>query len=79
MSATGIAGYWSLFEPRVPGFIHIPAPYPCRAATPDESVSALEAAIVREGADASIGVSRQTSCSLPRQSRLAMSRSAASA
>jgi adenosylmethionine-8-amino-7-oxononanoate aminotransferase len=31
MSATGIAGYWPLFEPRVPGFIHIPSPYPYRA------------------------------------------------
>ena len=25
MSATGIAGYWPLFEPRVPGFIHVPS------------------------------------------------------
>ena len=41
MSATGIAGYWPLFEPRVPGFIHIPP----------LSASALEDAIVREGAD----------------------------
>ena len=31
MSATGISGYWPLFEPRVPGFIHIPSPYPYRA------------------------------------------------
>src|SRR5262245_53460377 len=30
MSATGISGYWPLFEPRVPGFIHIPSPYPYR-------------------------------------------------
>jgi adenosylmethionine-8-amino-7-oxononanoate aminotransferase len=41
MSATGIAGYWPLFEPRVPGFIHVPA----------LSADALEQAIVREGAD----------------------------
>ena len=41
MSATGIAGYWPLFEPRVPGFTHIPP----------LSASALEDAIVREGAD----------------------------
>jgi adenosylmethionine-8-amino-7-oxononanoate aminotransferase len=41
MSATGIAGYWPLFEPRVPGFIHVPP----------LSASALEDAIVREGAD----------------------------
>jgi len=57
MSATGIAGYWPLFEPRVPGFIHIPSPYPYRAATtggPSHGVAvanALEEAIVREGAD----------------------------
>ena len=41
MSATGIAGYWPLFEPRVPGFVHVPA----------LSADALEEAIVREGAD----------------------------
>jgi adenosylmethionine-8-amino-7-oxononanoate aminotransferase len=41
MSATGIAGYWPLFEPRVPGFIHIPP----------LSATALEDAILREGAD----------------------------
>jgi adenosylmethionine-8-amino-7-oxononanoate aminotransferase len=41
MSATGIAGYWPLFEPRVPGFLHVPA----------LSADALEETIVREGAD----------------------------
>jgi putrescine---pyruvate transaminase len=41
MSATGIAGYWPLFEPRVPGFVHVSPLSP----------SALEEAIVREGAD----------------------------
>ena len=41
MSATGIAGYWTAFEPRVPGFTHIPP----------LSATALEEAIVREGAD----------------------------
>jgi putrescine---pyruvate transaminase len=41
MSATGIAGYWPLFEPRVPGFIHVPP----------LSADALDEAIVREGAD----------------------------
>jgi adenosylmethionine-8-amino-7-oxononanoate aminotransferase len=56
MSATGIAGYWPLFEPRVPGFIHIPAPYPYRAETTDGAygiavANELEKAIVREGAD----------------------------
>lgn len=41
MSATGIAGYWPQFEPRVPGFVHVPA----------LSANALEDAIVREGTD----------------------------
>lgn len=41
MSATGIAGYWPMFEPRVPGFIHAPAMNP----------DAHEEAILREGAD----------------------------
>jgi adenosylmethionine-8-amino-7-oxononanoate aminotransferase len=41
MSATGIAGYWPLFEPRVPGFLHVPA----------LSADALEDAILHEGAD----------------------------
>jgi putrescine---pyruvate transaminase len=41
MSATGIAAYCPLFEPRVPGFIHVPA----------LSADALEEAILREGAD----------------------------
>ena len=57
MSATGIGAYWPLFEPRVPGFVHIPPPYPYRApasagtaygrAMADE----LELAILREGPD----------------------------
>ena len=58
MSATGIAGYWPLFEPRVPGFIHVPAPYPYRAVTTSGSTSygvaianELEKAILREGAE----------------------------
>ena len=41
MSATGLSAYWPRFEPRVPGFIHIPA----------LSASELEQAILREGAD----------------------------
>ena len=41
MSATGIPAYWPQFEPRVPGFVHVPA----------FSADALERAIVREGAD----------------------------
>jgi adenosylmethionine-8-amino-7-oxononanoate aminotransferase len=58
MSATGMAPYWKMFEPRVPGFLHIQAPYPYRfqGARPGESVGQaaareLEEAILREGAD----------------------------
>ncbi|HRQ39233.1 MAG TPA: aspartate aminotransferase family protein [Chloroflexota bacterium] len=57
MSATGIAPYWPMFEPRVPEFLHIVAPYPYRFAgdvRPDETIGqaaarALEEAILREG------------------------------
>ncbi len=58
MSATGIAPYWKMFEPRVPGFLHIQPPYPYRfqGARPGESVGQaaareLEEAILRERAD----------------------------
>ena len=30
MSATGMPAYWRMFEPRVPNFLQIPAPYPYR-------------------------------------------------
>jgi adenosylmethionine-8-amino-7-oxononanoate aminotransferase len=56
MSATGLAAYWPMFEPRVPGFSHIAAPDPYRFVNPDPSVSlgvamanTLEEAILREG------------------------------
>jgi adenosylmethionine-8-amino-7-oxononanoate aminotransferase len=57
MSATGIAGYWPLFEPRVPGFVHVPSPYPYRAQTAHDATygvtvaNELEKAILREGAE----------------------------
>jgi putrescine---pyruvate transaminase len=58
MSATGMAAYWKMFEPRVPGFLHIQAPYPYRfqGARPGETVGhaaarELEEAILREGPD----------------------------
>jgi adenosylmethionine-8-amino-7-oxononanoate aminotransferase len=59
MSATGISSYWPMFEPRVPGFVHIPSPYPYRYQAPGESgvsqgiaaANELEQAILREGAD----------------------------
>ena len=34
MSATGMPFYWPMFEPRVPGFLHIPGPYPYRFQPP---------------------------------------------
>jgi adenosylmethionine-8-amino-7-oxononanoate aminotransferase len=59
MSATGMTAYWPMFEPRVPNFLHIPAPYPYRfegEVLSGETVGlaaarALEEAIVREGPD----------------------------
>lgn len=55
MSATGMNWYWPMFEPRVPGFLHIPSPYPYRYQGPagvSQGVAAaneLEQAILREG------------------------------
>jgi adenosylmethionine-8-amino-7-oxononanoate aminotransferase len=58
MSATGLSPFWPMFEPRVPGFLHIDAPDPYRFVSPDPQLSPgtaaanqLEAAILREGAD----------------------------
>jgi adenosylmethionine-8-amino-7-oxononanoate aminotransferase len=58
MSATGIPDYWKMFEPRVPGFVHIASPYPYRFAGGDAHTSQgvaaanlLEEAILREGPD----------------------------
>jgi adenosylmethionine-8-amino-7-oxononanoate aminotransferase len=59
MSATGIAPYWTMFEPRVPNFLHIPAPYPYRfegdvqagETIGQAAARALEEAILGEGAD----------------------------
>ncbi|MGH2536656.1 MAG: aspartate aminotransferase family protein [Candidatus Promineifilaceae bacterium] len=57
MSATGLSPYWPMFEPRVPGFSHIPAPNTFRYEAerrPGESIGqaaarALEETILREG------------------------------
>lgn len=57
MCATGISTYWPMFEPRVPGFIHIPSPYPYRYEAPEgesagiAAANELEKAILREGPD----------------------------
>ncbi len=49
MSATGIPSYHEMFQPVVPGFIHIVPSYPYRY--PGSGAEALEEAIVREGPD----------------------------
>jgi adenosylmethionine-8-amino-7-oxononanoate aminotransferase len=59
MSATGMSpAYWKMFEPRVPGFVHVPTcyPYRYRGANPGESAGQaaareLEETILREGPD----------------------------
>jgi adenosylmethionine-8-amino-7-oxononanoate aminotransferase len=57
MSATGISSYWPMFEPRVPGFVHIPSPYPYRYDAPEgvspgiAAANELEKAILAEGPD----------------------------
>ena len=57
MSATGIDAYWAMFEPRVPGFIHIPGPYPYFYEAPageSQGIAAaneLEKAILDAGPD----------------------------
>src|SRR5581483_8564280 len=39
MSATGMPNFWTMFEPRVPNFVHIESPYPYRFNNLDPSVS----------------------------------------
>jgi adenosylmethionine-8-amino-7-oxononanoate aminotransferase len=58
MSATGMAAYWKMFEPRVPEFIHVQTCYPYRfqGARPGETVGQaaarqLEETILAEGPD----------------------------
>src|SRR5687768_10919763 len=57
MSATGLPGFWPMFEPRTPGFLHIDTPDPYRFTNTDSSISIgvaaanqLEEAILHEGA-----------------------------
>jgi putrescine---pyruvate transaminase len=58
MSATGIRAYWNMFEPLVPGFVHIDTcfPYRFQGANANETVGQaaareLEETILREGAN----------------------------
>ncbi len=56
MCATGIAPYWAAFEPRMPGFSHIPAPDPYHYPAPADGTSPgiamaneLEKEILKQG------------------------------
>jgi adenosylmethionine-8-amino-7-oxononanoate aminotransferase len=56
MSATGMAAYWKMFEPRVPGFVHVQTCYPYRfqglragETAGQAAARELEEAILREG------------------------------
>lgn len=56
MCATGIEGYWTAFEPRIPGFSHIPSPDPYHYPMPEDGSSQgiaaaneLEKEILRQG------------------------------
>jgi adenosylmethionine-8-amino-7-oxononanoate aminotransferase len=58
MSATGIPAYWPMFGGKLPGFLHIPSPYPYRYVSDNPSVTQgraaaneLEKLILKEGAD----------------------------
>lgn len=57
MCATGISSYWPVFEPRMPGFSHIPSHNRYRYQVPEggdpatAAADELEQAILREGAD----------------------------
>ena len=51
MSATGMAPYWKMFEPRVPNFVHIPTCYPYRqeGAKPGETAGQTAARLAGGG------------------------------
>jgi adenosylmethionine-8-amino-7-oxononanoate aminotransferase len=58
MCATGIAPYWASFEPRIPGFSHIPSPDPYHYPQPEDGSSQgiaaaneLEKEILKQGPD----------------------------
>lgn len=51
MSATGITPYWPMFEPRVPGFLHVDAPYPYRFAGEIKAGETIGTAAARQIAD----------------------------
>ena len=45
MCCTGMSPYWKMFEPRMPGFVHIPTPYPYRYEAPEGAASQGIAAV----------------------------------
>ena len=56
MCATGIKAYWPMFEPRIPGFSHIPSPDPYHYPVPEDGSSQgiaaaneLEKEILKQG------------------------------
>ncbi len=56
MCATGIPAYWSMFEPKIPGFSHIPSPDPYHYPMPEDGSSQgiaaaneLEREILKQG------------------------------
>jgi putrescine---pyruvate transaminase len=55
MTATGLTEYWKMFEPRIPGILHIPTCYPYRMedaqSAGEAAARALEEAILRAGPD----------------------------
>jgi adenosylmethionine-8-amino-7-oxononanoate aminotransferase len=58
MSATGLPAYWPMFGGKLPGFLHIPSPYPYRYVSRENAqgqglaaAGELEKAILREGAE----------------------------
>jgi adenosylmethionine-8-amino-7-oxononanoate aminotransferase len=62
MAATGLPAYWPMFEPRMPGSVHIESPYPYRFENKTPGVSdgvaaanLLEEAILREGPETVAG------------------------
>jgi putrescine aminotransferase len=62
MAATGLPAYWPMFEPRMPGFVHIDSPYPYRFVNKSIGLSdgvaaanLLEEAILREGPETVAG------------------------
>jgi adenosylmethionine-8-amino-7-oxononanoate aminotransferase len=54
MSATGMSAFHTMFQPTVPGFVHVVPSYPYRY--PGSMAAAVEAAILKEGPDTVAGV-----------------------